>query len=70
MRWRLILEEYGPEIIYVKGSTNIAADALSRLNLQITVKENDTTENNDVTHRVQRSDLHYSNFYSPAMTIR
>jgi hypothetical protein len=34
MRWRLILEEYGPEIIYTKGSTNIVADALSRLNLK------------------------------------
>jgi hypothetical protein len=33
MRWRLILEEYGPEIIYLPGSKNIVADALSRLNL-------------------------------------
>jgi hypothetical protein len=31
MRWRLILEEYGPELIYIKGTTNIVADALSRL---------------------------------------
>ena len=31
MHWHLILEEFGPELIYVKGSTNIAADALSRL---------------------------------------
>ena len=30
-RWRLILEEYGPEIIYIKGETNIVADTLSRL---------------------------------------
>ena len=36
MRWRLILEEYGPEIIYIKGSTNIVADALSRLNIPVT----------------------------------
>ena len=28
MRWRLILEEYGPELIYTRGSTNIiVADA-------------------------------------------
>ena len=33
MRWRLILEEYGPELIYVKGENNVVADALSRLNL-------------------------------------
>ena len=31
MRWRLILEEFSPELIYVKGSKNIIAHALSRL---------------------------------------
>ena len=33
MRWRLILEEYSPELIYIKGTKNIPADALSRLEL-------------------------------------
>jgi RNase H-like domain found in reverse transcriptase/Reverse transcriptase (RNA-dependent DNA polymerase)/Integrase zinc binding domain len=33
MRWRLILEEFGPELIYVQGETNIVADALSRLDI-------------------------------------
>ena len=31
MCWRLLLEEFGPEIKYVKGSKNLVADALSRL---------------------------------------
>ena len=31
MRWRLYLEEYSPEIRYIKGENNSAADALSRL---------------------------------------
>ena len=31
MRWRLYLEEYSPEIKYIKGESNSAADALSRL---------------------------------------
>ena len=30
-RWRLIVEEYGPRIIYLPGKHNIIADALSRL---------------------------------------
>ena len=30
-RWRLILEVYNLELIYIQGSKNIAADALSRL---------------------------------------
>ena len=33
MRWRLILEEYGPELRYIKGGDNVVADALSRLDL-------------------------------------
>ena len=31
--WRLILEEYSPEIEYIKGEKNIVADPLSRLPL-------------------------------------
>ena len=29
LRWRLILEDYGPDIEYIKGDKNILADALS-----------------------------------------
>ena len=31
MRWRLILEEFGPELKYIKGENNVVANALSRL---------------------------------------
>ena len=31
MRWRLILEDFGPELKYIKGENNVVADALSRL---------------------------------------
>jgi hypothetical protein len=33
MRWRLIIEEYNPKIRYIKGTKNIVADALSRLDI-------------------------------------
>jgi hypothetical protein len=33
MRWRLVLEEYGPELRHVPGERNIMADALSRLEI-------------------------------------
>ena len=31
MRWRLILEEYNPTLMYIKGENNVVTDALSRL---------------------------------------
>ena len=31
MRWRLFIEEYSPELRFIKGNKNIVADALSRL---------------------------------------
>ena len=37
-RWRLILEEYGPKIVYIKGIHNTVADAISRLDFLPTVK--------------------------------
>ena len=32
-RWRLLLEEYGPEIVHIKGIHNTVADAISRLDV-------------------------------------
>ena len=31
IRWRCLLEEYGPIYVYIKGKNNVVADALSRL---------------------------------------
>ena len=33
MRWRLILEEFGPELKYSKGENNAVANTLSRLDM-------------------------------------
>ena len=33
MRWRLILEEFGPELKYIKGENNVVVDALSCLEM-------------------------------------
>ena len=44
LHWRLMLEEYGPEIKYIKGPNNDAEDALSRLPLiNSDVTESDVT---------------------------
>ena len=34
MRWRLYIEEYSPDLRYIKGENNIVADALSRLDIK------------------------------------
>ena len=33
MRWRLILEEFGPELKYIKGENSVVADTLYRLEM-------------------------------------
>ena len=36
MHWRLILKVYRPELRYLKGESNVVADALSRLDMLAT----------------------------------
>jgi hypothetical protein len=43
-QWRLLLEEFAPEIIYIKGIHNAVADAISRLEYNPTI--NTTNEQN------------------------
>jgi hypothetical protein len=43
MRWRLYIEEYSPDLQYIKGTHNVVADALSWLELDETQFE-DTQE--------------------------
>ncbi len=47
-RWQILLEEYAPEIIYIKGIHNTVADAISRLDYD--PKLNTTNEYNHATH--------------------
>ena len=53
MRWRLILEEYNSELIYIQGSKNIATDALGRLEIVDTnnpIKPNMSSLAEDFSH--------------------
>jgi hypothetical protein len=38
-QWRLLLEEYGPEIVYIKGIHNTIADAISWLEYDPSVNQ-------------------------------
>ena len=33
MRWRLILEDFGPELKYIKGENNVVPNTLFRLEM-------------------------------------
>ena len=40
MRWRLLIEEFGPEIIQIPGNKNVVADCLSCLDFtELTLNE-------------------------------
>ncbi len=47
-RWRILLKEYAPKIIYIKEIHNTVADAISRLDYDL--KLNTTNEYNHATH--------------------
>ena len=49
-RWKLLLEEYAPEIVYIKGVHNTVTDAISRL--EYDPKQNLTNEYTHVTVRI------------------
>ncbi len=52
-RWRLLLEEYGPKIVYIEGIHNTVADAISRLEYDPSV--NRSAENCLMTKVKKRS---------------
>jgi hypothetical protein len=54
-RWRILLEEYAPEIIYIKGIYNTVADAISRLDYD--PKVNSTNEYNHGTHGMSTKEV-------------
>jgi hypothetical protein len=52
-QWRLLLEEYGPKIVYIKGIHNTVADAISLLEYEPSV--NQTAENYRMTKVKKKS---------------
>ena len=45
-RWRLIIKEYGPEIIYIMGELNTVADAISRFDFTPKAETRNLDQNN------------------------
>ena len=51
MRWRLILEEFGPDIKHISGEMNVVADAISRLPTTTTDQDEPSTEALDLSEK-------------------
>lgn len=66
MRWRLILEEFGPQLNYIQGHKNIVADALSRLDIdqgKSNSNQNNTTTDQAECFGLGKDDLPASDIY-------
>ena len=51
MHWRLYIEEYSPDLKYVKGDNNIVADTLSQLDIKSDpLEEAFFTEEQDINY--------------------
>ena len=62
MRWRLVIEEFSPSLVHVKGENNPVTDALSRLHLEPTPQsESDDTALEMPSTQKLRSNLDSSN---------
>jgi hypothetical protein len=55
-QWRLLLEKYGPEIVYIKGIQNTVAEAISRLEYDPSI--NQTAENYHMRKAKKKSSKH------------
>jgi putative transposase len=56
MRWRLLIEEFGPTLKYIKGPKNVVADALSRLDLMSPAPTNVDNDTQDSLQEVQMAE--------------
>ena len=52
MCWRLILKEFGPNIVHIKGDDNIVADVISRLPTTTTDQRDHSTEALDLSGKI------------------
>ena len=53
MQWRLILEEFGPNIRHIKGEDNIVADAISRFPTASQDPSKNRTESHDLSEAAE-----------------
>ena len=40
IHWRMVIEDFAPELVYIPGTTNVVADAISHLETSDTIELN------------------------------
>ena len=53
MRWRLIVDQFSQQLIYIKGYKNISADALSHLDKKDDLNNNNSNKTNKVEPTIE-----------------
>ena len=64
-RWTLLLDEYGPKIVHIKGIHNTVADAISRLDFGFGLVKDDKTNWMTFTKCLCHYTIHAPNAKSP-----
>jgi len=54
-RWYSFIESYSPKIIYKPGSTNVVADALSRIQINNLTDSNESVSDQNTQHSAESS---------------
>ena len=65
--WRLLLEEFGPDIVYIKGIDNMVADALSCLDYDPNKNIKDLNSHQQISNMVKLL-THYREEYGSDRT--
>ena len=69
-RWRLILEEYGVHLKYIKGDDNIVADAFSRMEIhKVSKKELQQQEALKILNAMRISNNIHTEFFTPRNVV-
>ena len=70
VQWYILLEEYRPTFVYVKGEKNVVADALSRLDMEACSKDllNQEEPNKKLSY-VTTEDMEFEQFPMSPKTI-
>jgi hypothetical protein len=59
LHWRLLIEEFAPKLVYIKGANNVVADGLSRLPLSASERKQESSNSTEALELLADSLLYY-----------